>query len=285
MKKTLLVCSAFLMGFCALAQENIYTLPLKSSGKKVRIALEEQRQLTSRASKDSEPLFINKTQIVFSAEDESGQADLILYSLDKNKFTNISMTKDRQEALPKMTDCGFYVSSLTQDEEGLQRLYLYPTNLAEPELLYDDLHPLLDYCWYDNHAVLSLGGEQPRTLYARSRENPILLATKALSHLAYRPKSTHISYLEGDQLFVLEIVENAIPALYTRMPEGTTAYRWLSPKLLLAANAEGSTTAMKRMPTGRYSAGRCLRRLGNYRISCTGKSRPFSIQWKGVRGM
>ncbi|MGY6559159.1 MAG: hypothetical protein ACXIT9_07725 [Nitritalea sp.] len=239
MKKTLLACSAFLFHFCVLAQENIYTLPLKSSAKKVRISPEAQRQVTARASKDTAPLFINKTQLVFSAEDETGQADLILYSLDKNKFTNISMTKDRQEALPKMTDCGFYVSSLTRDEEGLQRLYLYPTNLAEPELLYDDLHPLLDYCWYDNHAVLSLGGEHPRTLYARSREHPVLLAEEALSLLAYRPKSTHISYLEAGNLFLLEIAENAVPERFVRMPEGTTAYRWLNAKLLLAANAEG----------------------------------------------
>jgi hypothetical protein len=199
MKKLIFTFSIFL-GFTiqtALAQDgfDIWVMDTQKKGRKLKLLTETAKPLTNRPEYDNQPNFINEYQLVFSAADEKGNHDIIVYNFTSEKFTNLSKTGDRSEFSPTLTDCGQYVSAVVMEPNGTQRLWLYPTNFGEPELLYDDIAPVGYYDWYDNKAAMFVLGEPNKLIYAKAKGDLLELDDHIGRAVKRRPKTSQISYL------------------------------------------------------------------------------------------
>lgn len=174
---------------------DLWVVDTQGKGGKLKILTETAKSLTNRPEYDNQPNFINDSELVFSAADEKGNHDIILYSFRTANFTNLSKTPDRSEFSPSLTDCKQYISAVVMEADSTQRLWLYPTNLGEPELLYDDIAPVGYYDWYDNKAAMFILGEPNKLVYARGKGDLLEIDDQIGRSIKTRPKSSQISYL------------------------------------------------------------------------------------------
>ncbi|MCR9015231.1 hypothetical protein [Aquiflexum gelatinilyticum] len=186
------------LSFNAFAQGNFDLIAIdgkKSSGKLV-LDYNSIKLITDRPLYDNQPAFINDIQMAFSAVDEKGNNDIIIYNFEKDKFTNLTKTADRNEFSPSLTDCGLYVSAVTVEPDGKQRLWLYPTNFGEPELLYDDIEPVGYYDWYDNKAAMFVLGQPNKLVYPYSKSELHTISENVGRSVKKKPKTSIITYID-----------------------------------------------------------------------------------------
>jgi len=199
--------------------------------------------ITDRALYDNQPAFINDKQMAFSAADEKGNHDIIIYNFEKDKFTNLTKTADLNEFSPSLTDCGLYVSAVTVEKAGKQRLWLYPTNFGEPELLYDDIEPVGYYDWYDNKAAMFVLGQPNKLVYPYSKSEVYTIRENVGRSVKKRPKTSTITYIdkneskEVDGVKVYAIkgfdIESRKSVDYGYTFPGSEDFIWLDGQLLL----------------------------------------------------
>lgn len=161
------------------------------------------KKLTDRPGYDNQPFFINNEQVAFSSIADEGNSDIILYSFDKDSFTNMTRTDTKSEFSPRLTDCGQYISAVTVEEDSSQRLWLYPINFGEPELLYDDIEPVGYYAWYNNIAAMFVLGEPNKLVYPLNRENVLPIAENIGRSIQKRPNTSEITYIDKSASVVL----------------------------------------------------------------------------------
>lgn len=220
---------------------------VETSGKpgNLKILPETAYALTDRPEYDNQPSFINEYQMVFSAADENGNFDIILYNFNSKKFTNISKTSDRNENSPTITDCGMYISAVVSEPDKKQRVWLYPITLEPAELLYDDIEPVGYYDWYDNKAAMFVLGEPNQLVYARGRDNILEIDTNVARSIKKRPDTSEITYLSTsdfrevgeEKAYSLKSydIENGDRFEYNFGLEGAQDFIWVDKKNVLMA--------------------------------------------------
>jgi len=174
---------------------DLWVVETSGKGSSFLIKPETAYALTDRPEYDNQPSFINDFQLVFSAADEAGNFDIIVYNFESKKFTNLTKTSDRNENSPRITDCGMYIAAVVSEPDKKQRLWLYPTNFEPAELLYDDIEPVGYYDWYDNKAAMFILGDPNKLVYAKGRNDLIEIDTEIARSINKRPKTSAISYL------------------------------------------------------------------------------------------
>ncbi|AWW33016.1 hypothetical protein DN752_01505 [Echinicola strongylocentroti] len=205
MKHTFCLIILLLTCFFAKAQSSsdLIVLDTKKLFGKFSIIGGSAQLLTDREGYDNQPNFINDKQVAFSSIDENGNSDIIVYSFDTEEFTNMTRTTTKSEFSPRLTDCGKYISAVTVEEDSSQRLWLYPINFGEPELLYDDIEPVAYYAWHNNIAAMNILGEPNELVYPYSRENIAQLAQNVGNCIQKRPKTSEITYVDKGTSVVL----------------------------------------------------------------------------------
>ncbi|WP_026951643.1 TolB-like translocation protein [Algoriphagus mannitolivorans] len=188
----------FLIASSTLAQGSfdLWVVDTQGKGGKLELIHQSAKTLTNRAEYDNQPNFINDSELVFSAADNKGNHDIILYSFRTGNFTNFSKTADRSEYSPALTDCKQYISAVVVEPDGSQRLWLYPVTGEPAELLYDDIAPVGYYDWYDNKAAMFVLGEPNKLIYAHGKGNLEEICSWVGRSVKNRPKSAEISYLD-----------------------------------------------------------------------------------------
>jgi len=174
---------------------DLWVVETSGKGGSFSINPETAYALTDRQEYDNQPSFINEYQLVFSAADETGNFDIIVYNFEAKKFTNLTKTSDRNENSPRITDCGMYIAAVVSEPDKKQRLWLYPTNFEPAELLYDDIEPVGYYDWYDNKAAMFILGDPNKLVYAKGRDDLIEIDTEIARSINRRPKTSAITYL------------------------------------------------------------------------------------------
>lgn len=241
------ICSAF-NGLLAQQATDLILLDAKLKGGHLHVHTESLQLLTDRNLYDNQPFFINDKQLAFSAADEKGNHDIIIYTIASGKFVNLTQTRDFNEFSPATTDCGLYVSAITVEPTGKQRLWLYPNNFGEPELLYDDIEPVGYYAWYDNRAAMFVLGSPNKLVYPYSREEVHTIAENVGRSIHLKPKSSIISYV--DKSDIKESPEGKTYAIkgfditnrtyhdFGRTLPGSEDMIWLSKDLLLMGSGD-----------------------------------------------
>ncbi|MDN3670776.1 hypothetical protein QWY93_15755 [Echinicola jeungdonensis] len=203
------------------------------------------KKITDRQGYDNQPFFINDDQMVFSSSDEKGNFDIFLYSFESGKFTNMTRTSTKNEYSPLLTDCGKYISAVTVEEDNSKRLWLYPINFGEPELLYDDIEPVNYYDWYNNIAAMNIEGEPNKLIYPRSRENVVTLAENVGRSIQKRPKTSQVTFLDkganvvinGKDTYEIKAydLEENVQSNFGVALSGAVDFIWLDKNTLLMA--------------------------------------------------
>lgn len=175
---------------------DLWVVDTEGKGGQLKLLSHTAKPLTNRPEYDNQPSFINDAELIFSAADEKGNHDLILYSFRTNRFTNITQTPDRSEYSPSLTECGSYFSAIVVEPDGTQRLWLYPVTGEAPELLYEDILPVGYYDWYDGKAALFVLGEPNSLVYVRGKGKVDTLDTAIGRTVRKRPNTSEISYLD-----------------------------------------------------------------------------------------
>ena len=178
---------------------DIISIDVKKSGGKIQLVKGSETKITDRKGYDNQPSFINDKQLAFSSADDKGNFDIIIYNFENSKFTNLTKTPNQNEYSPRITDCGLYVSAITVEEDGKQRLWLYPINFGEPELLYDDILPVGYYDWYDNKAAMFVLGNPNRLVYPYSKDDIFTIKENIGRSIRKRPKSSEMSYVDKNK--------------------------------------------------------------------------------------
>jgi hypothetical protein len=235
--------SFLICGFAALAQGGTDLWIINTSGKggNLNLLTETARTLTDRPEYDNQPNFINESQLVFSAADENGNHDIIVYNFESDKFTNFSKTSDRSEFSPSITDCGMYIAALVMEEDKKQRIWLYPTSFEPAELLYDDIEPVGYYDWYDNKAAMFVLGNPNKLIYARGRNDILEIDSAIERSVKKRPKTSEITYMtassEGQAGIIKSYdIENGNREVYLAGVLGSKDFIWLDKNHLLMAS-------------------------------------------------
>lgn len=174
---------------------DLISLDTKKSFGKFQIIPGSARNITDAPGYDNQPNFINNEQLVFSSQPENGANEIIMYNFETGNFTNMTRTPDKSEFSPALTDCGQYISAVTVEEDSAQRLWLYPINMGEPELLYDDIMPVGYYAWHDNIAAMFILGSPNRLIYPYSKDEKVTLAENIGRSINKRPKSNEVTFL------------------------------------------------------------------------------------------
>ena len=184
----------------AQASSDLWVVDTEGQGGKIKLLTQTAKPLTNRPEYDNQPNFINDSELVFSAADQKGNHDIILYSFRTGNFTNLSKTPDRSEYSPNLTDCKQYISAVVVEPDGKQRLWLYPIIGEAPELLYDDIAPVGYYDWYDNKAAMFVLGEPNTLVYARGKGNVQEISKNIGRSVKKRPNTAEITYLDRNDL-------------------------------------------------------------------------------------
>jgi len=183
---------------------DIISLDSKYRFGKLTIAPNSAKKITDRSGYDNQPNFINEKQLVFSSKPDQGHNDIIMYNFETQKFTNITKTESRSEFSPSLTDCGLYVSAITVEEDSTQRLWLYPINMGEPEVLYDDIFPVGYYDWYNNKAAMFVLGTPNKLIYPYSREEVETLSENVGRSIKKRPGTSQMTYIDKNNNIVVD---------------------------------------------------------------------------------
>lgn len=235
--------SFFLLFFTqsTFAQSDLWVIPTNGKGGGLKLMTETARKLTDRPQYDNQPSFINESQLVFSAVDENGNHDIIVYNFESDKFTNLSKTSDRSEFSPSITDCGMYIAAVVMEADKKQRVWLYPTSFEPAELLYDDIEPVGYYDWYDNKAAMFVLGEPNKLIYARGRGDLIEIDTAVQRTIERRPRTSEITYLtqpsaESAGIIKSYDIENGKREVYLEGILGSQDFIWIDKNHLLMAS-------------------------------------------------
>jgi hypothetical protein len=245
--KSLIAIAFFCLPIMAFTQTStdLIAVDVKVTGSKLTIAAGSEFLITDRPLYDNQPAFINDIQMAFSAADEKGNHDIIIYNFESGKFTNLTKTADLNEFSPSLTDCGLYVSAVTVEEDGKQRLWLYPTNFGEPELLYDDIEPVRYYDWYDNKAAMFVLGQPNKLVYPYSKSDVLTISENVGRAIKKRPKTSIITYVDkndfkeitGEKAFAITgfDIESREYLEYGYTIAGSEDFIWLNKNLILMA--------------------------------------------------
>ncbi len=190
----------FIQSLHAQGASDLWVVDTEGKGGKFKLLTQTANPLTNRPEYDNQPNFINDSEMVFSAADQKGNHDIILYSFRTGNFTNLSKSPDRSEYSPNLTDCKQYISAVVVEPDGKQRLWLYPIIGEAPELLYDDIAPVGYYDWYDNKAAMFVLGEPNRLVYARGKGDLQEISKNIGRSVKNRPNTPEISFLDRNDL-------------------------------------------------------------------------------------
>jgi hypothetical protein len=186
--------------------------------------------------------------LIFSAADEKGNHDLILYSFRTKKFTNLTKTPDRSEYSPSMTECGSYFAAVVVEPDGKQRLWLYPVTGEAPELLYEDILPVGYYDWYEAKAAMFVLGEPNSLVYARGKGLIDTLDTSIGRTVKKRPGTSEITYIdrknslkspEGEQFGIASYnLKTGVRKTYGYALPGSQDFIWIDKSHLAMAKGD-----------------------------------------------
>jgi hypothetical protein len=242
---------SFLGSFTVLlgqSSTDLMVVDTQGKGSKLVLLPTTASLLTNRPEYDNQPSFINDSELIFSAADEKGNHDLILYSFRTKKFTNLTKTPDRSEYSPSMTECGSYFAAVVVEPDGKQRLWLYPVTGEAPELLYEDILPVGYYDWYEAKAAMFVLGEPNSLVYARGKGSVDTLDTSIGRTVKKRPGTAEITYIdrknsikspEGEQFAIASYnLKTGIRKTYGYALPGSQDFIWIDKSHLAMAKGD-----------------------------------------------
>ena len=166
------------------------------------LRLGEPVNVTAREGYDNQPCFLpDGHNIVYTAIGEDGQADIWAYDLESKERRRVTETPE-SEYSPTPIPGEDAISVVRVEADQRQRLWRFPLDGGEPDLLLPDVEPVGYHVWSDekNLALFVLG--EPNTLQsARRGPGPAKHRADDIGRALHRvPESTDVTFvLKGSE--------------------------------------------------------------------------------------
>ena len=121
------------------------------------------RNITDRDGYDNQPSFRNGHQLFYTAIDGSGQADIFQFDLSTGERTQVVQTEESEYSPTLMPD-GTGISVVRVEKDGTQRLWRFPLDGGEPQLLLEDVKPVGYHLWLGPKKLAFFILGEPNTL-------------------------------------------------------------------------------------------------------------------------
>jgi hypothetical protein len=180
---------------------------------------------------DNQPSFLGEDDLLY-ARTRNGQTDIARYSLSKKKTTWLSATPGGSEYSPLKIPGKEAVSSIRLDTTGLQRLYSYPLNGGQAELLSADLK-IGYHLWYNPEVLVCtvLIEDRMDLVVINLKDDSQYTVQKGVGRSLHRiPDSERISYTaleEGKVLVKTMHPESGSTEVLTALPNGVQDLCWV----------------------------------------------------------
>ena len=150
---------------------DIFLADLKINNENIEVS--NAFNITEREGYDNQPSFIpDETGILFSSVREDKQADIYMYNILEKKISKITNTSESEYSPTIMADRNLF-STVRVESDSTQRLWKFPLNGGEPELILTNILPVGYHCWINptNLALFILGEKNTLQIYNMQKGN------------------------------------------------------------------------------------------------------------------
>lgn len=161
------------------------------------IILSNPQNITNRVGYDNQPYFHPEKPIVYySAADESGRTDIMVYNYKTGERKKLTDTPEREYS-PTVTPDGKFISCIIQRDNGAQDLGMYPIDGGEPVIIIDNL-TVGYHAWITDDLLVLFVLGRPNTLrlYSVSDKKDLMLAENIGRSLHRIPGTNDISFID-----------------------------------------------------------------------------------------
>jgi len=161
------------------------------------IILSNPQNITNRVGYDNQPYFHPEKPIVYySAADESGRTDIMVYNYKTGERKKLTDTPEREYS-PTVTPDGKFISYIIQRDNGAQDLGMYPIDGGEPVIIIDNL-TVGYHAWITDDLLVLFVLGRPNTLrlYSVSDKKDLILAENIGRSLHRIPGTNDISFID-----------------------------------------------------------------------------------------
>ncbi len=149
----------------AQSSTEVYLFDLTRNGDN-SITLSNPVNVSDNEGYDNQPSFSRDGRYLYFASTRNGQTDILRYEIPTAEKTWLSDTPGGEYS-PQESPDGQYISAVRLDPDGFQRLYQYPVDGGDPEVLVKDL-VIGYYTWYFEDRIVSFVLGDPPTLRVTS---------------------------------------------------------------------------------------------------------------------
>lgn len=162
-----------------------------------KITFGKLKNVTQRSGYDNQPSFTpDGKQILFTSIKEENQADIYRYTIGSKKTERICETKE-SEYSPVIYSSNNFISVVRVEKDSAQRLWKFPLDGCNAEVLYPAIDSVGYYCWAGDKAVAVLRITEPFTLWLVNPDfPPVKIAEKIGRCIKKVPNENAISFVE-----------------------------------------------------------------------------------------
>lgn len=126
--------------------------------------LKNKKNLTNWKGYDNQPFFSPDAQRVYFTRALKDQSDAYYYDLKLKVVREFTSTQE-SEYSPTVTPDGKHISVIRVEKDSTQRLWRFPTDMGEPELIFENVKPVGYQAWVDDQTVALFILGSPNSLH------------------------------------------------------------------------------------------------------------------------
>jgi hypothetical protein len=179
---------------------DIWVFPLTGDGNAVDVS--SGVRATDRPGYDNQPHFLPGSRILlFTAIDESGQADIFQYGLESKETSHLTDTSPESEYSATAMPAGDRISVIRVDADSAQRLWSFDLSGQDPKLLLPEIAPVGYHAWIDDDrlALFVLGNPATLQIASLSRGTGEIVASDIGRSLYRIPGTGRVSFLQWQE--------------------------------------------------------------------------------------
>jgi hypothetical protein len=221
---------------------DIFLVEMASAKGQLKVG--EPRRITTWEGYNNQPMFLKDARsLLYTSIRADRQADIYRYDLRDGQTVRVTETTKTSEYSPTPAPDGKSFSVIRVEEDGTQRLWMFPlAGGAEPTLILEKIKPVGYHVWIDGQTLMLFILGEPVTLQLvdRKTQQAEIIATNIGRSLHRIPRQRKVSFVRklSEQQWMIQAFDtetHAISSLIKTLP-GSEDYSWTPQGALLMAS-------------------------------------------------
>jgi dipeptidyl aminopeptidase/acylaminoacyl peptidase len=221
---------------------DIFLVEMASAKGQLKVG--EPKRITTWEGYNNQPLFLPEGRyLLYTSIRADRQADIYRYDLRDGQTLRVTETTKTSEYSPTPAPDGKSFSVIRVEEDGTQRLWMFPlAGQAAPTLILEKIKPVGYHVWIDSQTLMLfiLGEPVTMQLVDLKTGRAEIIATNIGRSLHRVPRQRKISFVRkfSEQQWMIQAFDtqtHAISTLIKTLP-GSEDYIWTPQGTLLMAN-------------------------------------------------